>query len=210
MNTIEPQVGPTHRPSGIKAWVQEKIWMLIGAALFAVAGVALDRMSDEMNAWIRSIFVGGIGGTYVLQTFAYPEHEVNLKLDTNIVELKDGGRTVFGSMKQQSTGYEYRLFGYHRVKYLAMSYGGRGPLGSGTLALQTEIASGESPVFWGWRSSVECVGSESYFVQCPALMFLQGTQNPVEPYPHFLEAGQCRKVTNGRPPELCEDLKARP
>jgi hypothetical protein len=183
--------------------------MLVGGALFALAGVGVDRMSDEINAWIRSVFVGGIEGTYVLKTFAYPEHGGSLAPDEDIVELKDGGRTVFGFMTQRDTGYEYRFFGYHRVKYLAISYGGRGPLGSGTLALQTEIATGESPVFWGWRSSVECAGPESYFVQCPALMFLQGTQNSEEPYPHFLEAGQCRKVLSGKPPELCEDLKAR-
>lgn len=200
--------------AGTSNWLRERLWGLVGTVLLAVgsafAGAAIDRFSDEIKAWVRTLFVGGIGGTYVLETWTYPENgPPELVPSVQTIDLKDTGRTVFGTIRSQMSGFEYELFGYHRIKYLAMSYGGRGPLGGGTLALQTEIANGLSPVFWGWRTSVECVGPDSYFVECPALMFKQGVQNPEEPYKDFFQVHQCWKVASDKPPELCKDLKAR-
>lgn len=108
-------------------------------------------------------------------------------------------------MKQLETGFEYKLFGYHRIKYLVMSYGGSGPLGGGSIALQIEP--GASKVFWGWRTSVECTGvRESLFLRCPVLMYPQGVQNPEEEYPNFLDVRQCQKVTIEKPLQSCDAL----
>jgi hypothetical protein len=188
-------------------WMQQHSMKLAVAGVAALAGVLFDRFSDEINAWVRSIFLTGVGGVYVLKTFTYPPGSSNLVDDTATVELKDGGGTVFGVIKP-SDGTDYKLFGYHRVKYLAMSYGGRGPLGGGTLALQSEIASNQSPVFWGWANSIECVGPESFFVRCPALMYKQGSTDPTPIYSKFFQKDQCEKATSDKPAELCTDLKA--
>jgi len=194
-------------------WFRKHLWKLVFGLLLTVAGGIADRFSDELNAWLRSVFVGGIGGTYVLKTFTYPDQTdpVSLTPASATIELKDGGGTVFGTIKSNISGAEYRLFGYHRVKFLLMSYGGKGPLG-GTIALQSDVASEQSSVFWGWRTYVECIGApspQSFLVECPAIMFLQGTHNPEEGYNDFLRVDYCRKVTSHNLPELCDDLKRR-
>jgi len=145
-------------------WLEERAVALATAVGCAVVGAVVDRYFDEANAWVRSIFIGGFEGTYILKSWTYPEHgPTNLGPHTQTVELKDTGRTVFGVITSQESNAQYHLFGYHRVKFLAISFGGRGPLGGGTLALQTEIASGVTPVFWGWRTGVECIGPDAYY-----------------------------------------------
>jgi hypothetical protein len=193
------------RPT-FRRWLRDKLWTVGVAAFLTGAGVAVDRFSDEINAWVRAVFIGGIGGTYTLQTFTYPEGSTTIAPEVSTVELKDGGGTVFGRVEAQVSGYRYKFFGYHRVKFLMLSYGGEGPLGSGTVALQANIATGSSPVFWGRRTSVECIGTDSFLVECPALMLLKGTQVPKD-YEHFLQVDRCFKVTSDRPPEMCADLK---
>ena len=186
---------------------------LVVGLLLAIAGAIVERFSDEINAGVRSIFVGGIGGTYTLQTFTYPPNDPTTLVPASAtIELKDGGGTVFGIEKSSVEGAKYNLFGYHRVKFLLMSYGGKGPLGGGTLALQNDIAIGLSPVFWGWRTSVECVSApnpQSFLVECPAIMFLQAAQTPEKDYKDFLRADYCHKATSPNLGEFCEELKKR-
>jgi len=166
-------------------------------------------LSPDNHSILDEVNLPGIGGTYLLKSFAYVNHPPPPKLEptTKTVELKGDSRTVFGVLKSQDSGAEYKLFGYNRIKFLVMAYGGKGALGGGSLALQTEIAGGASLVFWGWRTHVDCVGRESFFVQCPAVMYLQGAQNPGD-YAKFLDSRLCRKVTSDKPPELCDDVKA--
>jgi hypothetical protein len=185
-------------------WVREKSWVLLGAVFFALAGVAVDRFSDEINAWVRSIFIGGISGTYVLKTFTYQENATELTPSTNIITLKDTGKTVFGVVRDQDSDEEYRLFGYRRMKFLAMSFGGTSQLGEGTLTLQADIENRASLLFWGWSTTIECFKGESFFEQCPALMYLQGTPHPEEQYSQFLQVGQCKKVDYKTPLKLCD------
>jgi hypothetical protein len=179
MSRVNSNAHAGDRPK-LRKWLQENLWKLVLGGLLALAGVIVDRFSDEMNAWVRSIFVGGVGGTYTLESFTYPNPgPAELIPDMGTVELKDGGGTVFGVTKYPD-GYEYKMFGYHRTKFLLLSFGGKG-LGGGTLALQNDIAIGQNPVFWGWRTTVECVGAtnpESYLLECPALMHVQGTSIP--------------------------------
>jgi hypothetical protein len=210
MSQVDSHTHAGNRPKLFK-WLQENLWKLALGALVAFAGVIVDRFSDEVNAWVRSIFVGGIGGTYTLESFTYPNPgPAELISDTGIVELKDGGGTVFGVTKY-SDGYEYKMFGYYRTKFLLISFGGKG-LGGGTLALQNDIASGQNPVFWGWRTTVECVGAPnpaSYLLECPALMYVQGTRNPAADYSDFFKSDYCHKLTSQNVAELCADLKKR-
>lgn len=210
MDTIKPDGPATAKRRSAGKWLLENLWALVLAGFVAVTSVIIDRFSDEINAWFRSVLVGGVGGTYTLKTFTYPDGPSSISAASATVELKDGGNTVFGIIKSHATGAEYKLFGYHRVKFLLMSYGGKGPLGGGTLALQNDIASGQSRVFWGWRTAVECIGApnpQSYLVECPAIMFLQGTKSPEEDYKAFLRPDFCRKATSHNLPELCENLK---
>jgi hypothetical protein len=188
-------------------WLYKQLWVLPLAGLMALGGVIVDRYSDEVKAWVRGVFVLGVGGTYTLKSFEYPEHSTNLMPMVATVELKDGGGTVFGTAKFHESRAEYTLSGYHRPTFLLISYGGRGPIGAGTIALQSHSAVGKSFVFYGWKTSVECVGPESYLVACPALMFLHDASNPEEEYKNFLQVGYCRKATSHNFPELCEELK---
>lgn len=189
-------------------WFGDKLRVLLMAVALAVGSVVVDRFSDEIYAWVRSFFFEGFGGTYVLTSWTYPENSTTLYQFHDTVDLKDDGRTVFGVLTATNTGWRYKIFGYHRVKFLIMSYGGEGSLGGGTFALQTDIAN-ERPIFWGWQTSVECIGDRSNFVECPALMYKKGAQSPEEKYVNFFKVTQCRNITIGKPPELCEELKAR-
>jgi hypothetical protein len=200
------------RAIAVGKWLRENLWKLGGAALLAIVGAVADRFSDEFSAWVRSVFVSGIGGTYTLRTFGHPDpRDTNFVPTSSTVELKDGGGTVFGLLKTNVSGAEYKLFGYHRVKFLLMSYGGKGPLGGGTLALQSDVASGKSPVFWGWRTYVECVGApnpQSFLIECPAIMSLREASSPEEDYKDFLRPDFCRRATSHNLPELCDRLKS--
>jgi hypothetical protein len=177
------------------------------AALFALAGVVADRFSDEFYAWLRSLFWSTISGTYTLQTFTYTDQSPDLVPTSSTVELKDGGGTVFGVLRRNVSGAEYKFFGYHRIKFLLVAYGGHRPLGGGTLSLQHDIATGNSPVFWGWKTSVQCVGApnpQSFLVECPALMFFRDAQSPEADYKDFFE-GRSLPQNNG--PELSRAVR---
>ena len=189
-------------------WLHQHLAKVIAGVLLTIAGAMMDRFSDEINAWVRSQFIDGIGGTYILKTWTYAESDpLKLVPWTQTVKLKDGGRTVFGVSEATESGSKYKLFGFQRTKFLAISYGGESHLGGGTLALQSEIAKKTSPIFWGWRTAVECIGKDAFFVQCPVLMVKQGTEIPEKAYEKFFRAELCSTVRHDRPPESCAYLK---
>jgi hypothetical protein len=58
---IDTAVERTSILARIKAWLRERLWLVVTGVCLALAGVVADRFSDEGYAWLRSIFWGGIG-----------------------------------------------------------------------------------------------------------------------------------------------------
>jgi hypothetical protein len=108
----------------IGKWVREHLLHFALGASLALAGVVADRFSDEAYAWLRQFFLEGVTGTYTLETFDYDDQTPpNFVPVSSTIELKDGGGTVFGINRTNITSAEYKLHGYHRVRFLLMAYG---------------------------------------------------------------------------------------